>query len=147
MIIRADKSHIDGIYKICLEFYEATGSHNILKLSKKTLKNNLKSFINNDAIIMFVAVIENNVVGVIMGFCSQTWYSQDILGQEMIWYVKEEYRGGSLGPDLRKALEDDFKEIGVHAVCIISMKRSRDISKILMRDQYKEVETHFIKRL
>ena len=112
--------------------------------------------------IVFVAEIDDRIVGVIMGMILPFgWNKNYILAMEAIWYVEKEYRGNLLGVKLLDSFEEAGKEKGATHIAmghmeymdgktrkpILSDKGWITTSQYYRKKGYKIMEQHYIKEL
>ena len=53
-----------------------------------------------------------------MGYLSSYYFGNDLLANDILWYVKKERRGSMTGPRLLKAFRTWAKERGAREVCM-----------------------------
>lgn len=146
-IKRADQRHLNGILEIAFLFYAQIETNDICKIDYLIIKNHLKKFISHEDFSIFVLTdSHDNVSGVAMGMVCPVWYSSDIIGQELMWYVDKRYRGRK-GLLLKKKLEIDLCTKGANVLNMISIEKSMDVSSIYKRHGYIKIETAYMKRV
>lgn len=148
-IIRdAEDKDIDEIVSLIYKFCEESLGEYNLSFSTETLKSTTKNFIDN--LIGLVIEKDGQVVGMIGGVVSPSMFdSNQIVGQETVWYISKDYRGGSIGFRLMKEFEKRCKSMGATLVYMGHMNNlNADILKrFYEKGNYKSMETHYIKRI
>jgi GNAT superfamily N-acetyltransferase len=76
-----------------------------LQFSSDKVEKALAAMIKSPMALVLVAVDGDDVVGVILGFISAEWFSEELVAQEMAIYVVPEYRGGLAGARLIMGLD------------------------------------------
>lgn len=104
-------------------------------------------FVNEivDHSLGIVLVLEENgiVQGVIAGVIQKIFFSQDIALQELVWYVKEGFRGITLF----SAFEQEAKQKGCHHIIVGNKPAYCDLQKFYERQGYRMLENQYVKSL
>jgi len=91
-----------------------------------------------------VMLDDNKVVGVIAGFVTRYHLNNSCIFQEVLFYVKPEYRRYSI--KLLKALEKKCKDWNINQV-IMAYFGNNGVGKFYEQHGYRFLEAHFIKNL
>lgn len=88
-------------------------------------------------------------VGMLMATTSEMLFSEEKLGVELMWWVNEDHRNGTLGWELFKAFEYWAKQIGCKAVQMSSVasEYAERLNKIYARKGYQLMERAYLKEL
>jgi GNAT superfamily N-acetyltransferase len=100
---------------------------------------------------VFIVLVndQDDVVGGLGATMSSPYYSKDVIGAEMFWYVHPDYRRGSSSVALIRAYEAWGEEVGcksVHMSCLNGLQ-DEILSKLFVRMGYHKSELSFIKEL
>lgn len=82
---------------------------------------------------LFLAEADGEIVGMIAGFVKPNFFnSEEIIGQELVWFVREEWRGSTVAIRLIRALEGWFQDQGADAILVaneqnIAPERTKEI--------------------
>jgi len=60
----------------------------------------------------------DDLVGMFMGYVSRYYFGNDLLANDILWYVRKDKRGSMIGIRLLNAFRDWAKERGAREVCI-----------------------------
>lgn len=114
------------------------------------LIDNLVSIIFNDNIVFYKLVVHDMIVGVIAFAITKPISGGPLQALEMFWFIKKEYRRGSLGTRMYKAIEALLEqEKGVGIIEMTSMESSDPdrVESFLLRSGYVPSERHYRKWL
>ncbi|MDR0250198.1 MAG: GNAT family N-acetyltransferase [Burkholderiales bacterium] len=110
--------------------------------------------IEGESSVAFVAEVNGEVVGAIVGMLAPLWFSPSvILGSEIGWWVNEEHRGSTVGGRLLIAFERWATERGASAVTlsdlIVSDANSgvRGLDLMMQRARYTMAERCYLKEV
>jgi len=73
---------------------------------------------NPEKYFSYCAYEGDELVGMFMGYLSPYYFGNDLLANDILWYVKKERRGSMMGLRLLKAFRVWAKERGASEVCI-----------------------------
>ena len=108
---------------------------------KKCFDLTVRCISNPEKYFSYCAYEGDELVGMIMGYLSSYYFGNDILANDILWYVKKERRGSMTGPRLLKAFRVWAKERGANEVCM-GVSTAVDIDrthKLLSRMGFKHV--------
>ena len=89
------------------------GSYSHLKFSKARLLETFKRYMNDPDRIGIVAMQGDKPCGMIGGYVSKYYFSDELVAGDIAWFVVPEYRGSRVGLHLLDAFEDWAKSKGV----------------------------------
>ena len=85
---------------------------------KKCFDLTVRYISNPKKYFSYCAYEGDELVGMIMGYLSSYYFGNDLLANDILWYVKKERRGSMTGPRLLKAFRTWAKERGAREVCM-----------------------------
>lgn len=97
---------------------------------------------NNDAVVL-VLEVDGVIQGVIAGVIQKIFFSEDVALQELVWYVKNGFKG----TELLKAFEVIAIGIGCQALIVGNKPAYCDLGKYYERQGFTFLENHYTKRL
>jgi hypothetical protein len=98
----------------------------------------------NPDCIKLVLVEEDVVFGLLVALVTKPFFSDDIVLQELVWYVKERHRGGLL---LLVELEKEARARGVSKMVMGYKPGFVDMKKIYDRQGFNDFEIQCLKEL
>lgn len=123
-------------------FIQMTPYHKY-KLSYDSLAMTFHSAIDHG--LAFVAEVDGLVIGMIIGVKAPAMFNDNILiGQELGWWVDEEYRDTKAGVALLKAFEDACAECDIISMSLLSTSEQK-LRGYLTSLGYTEAETAYFK--
>lgn len=146
MIREAVNKDLHDVISLCYDFYNESKTAKIIPLDILWLIENVKNFISSDDVIVLVAVHNDNVVGVIIGAISPSWFSPIKIAQEAVWYVRKENRG-VFGINLLNKFEEECIKKGAHLSSIAYMDEDMNLDTFLKRFNYSKVDVNHMKVL
>lgn len=97
----AERSDLESCFTIAKKFVDFYG----ISYDETSVKAVLEKVVDEGVFI--IAYVNDEVAGVIGGlFVHNPWNQEEILFQELFWWVEEKHRGGSLGIKLLFELEN-----------------------------------------
>ena len=98
--------------------------------------------------IILIAEKDGKQIGVIAGVVAPNPFNSKYLGlAEIMWWVKEEYRGSSAALKLLHAFEKAGKERGVDYMTMVRTMYTPELDKVYKKRGYIPAETTFLKEL
>ena len=85
---------------------------------KKCFDLTVRYISNPEKYFSYCAYEGDELIGMIMGYLSSYYFGNDLLANDILWYVKKERRGSMTGPRLLKAFRSWAKERGASEVCM-----------------------------
>lgn len=109
------------------------------------LLDHLQALRVSGKLVSFLLVIDRQVVGAIVGCLSKQMMSTAVLVEELFWYVLPDYRGGTGGVRLMKALMEHAEW---HADGIVMARLTAghtDLHRYYGKLNFTEIESHYLK--
>lgn len=148
MIRKAEKKDIEELVILTKEFFKESLNEYGLKIGNKTIKNTLTNYVTN--YIGIVAEKNGKLIGAIGGLVAKSIFDESqLLGQEVIWYITNSERKGTIGIKLIKAFEDECKKQGADLIAMVHMGNlyAETLDKFYKMRGYKLLERQYIKSL
>ena len=102
----------------------------------------------SDTGIFLVAEKDDKVVGGVGGAVTPHPFApMHLMASEMFLWVDEDHRNSTVGPRLLKSFENKAKEIGCKYLSVCSTIHTPKFKKYLNKQNYKEVETSYMKEI
>lgn len=143
MIREATHNDLDIVVKLGLSFFNEAKTELTPKFSEEKAIAVICNMIDNGDCILYVAEHDGVIVGMIGAMISEHWFSEEIIAQELFWYVLPEHRG--FGIELLDMLEIKAKELGVSKIAMVDLDGKSPISTILRRRGYSVHEKSYVK--
>ena len=145
-IRKAEYKDTDSILLLIMEFYEESLKEYGLSFDEDTLRETIKSFIDNH--ILLVAEEYGKIAGLIGGLIANSNFDKrQKVAQEFMWYVTKEKRQGTIGIRLLKTFEKKCKELGADFISMISMANLEfdKLDNYYRIKNFKLTEIHYLK--
>jgi len=145
MIRRATEEDIEFIVEMGRKFYESCGFPSILTFDPEILTGVLHNLIVNDNACILV---DDKLRGMIAGVVYPYYFTGQMSGNEMFWWVEPEHRKG-LGKKLLDKLEEWAEAKGAVSFTMISLDASNPekMDKIYRKRGYEPREHHYVRYL
>lgn len=145
MIRQATIDDLDFLIAMGENFYNACGFPAQMGFDPETLEGVLRNLIVNDSAALFV---DEKLRGCIGGIVYPYYFTGQLAGNEMFWWVEPEYRG-KLGSQLITKLEDWAREKGAISFTMIALEASNPekMAKVYEHRGYEPRERHFVRYL
>ena len=135
------------ILDLISEFYEEGLKECGLKFTDYSLNKTAEHFINNGIVI----VVEDNetLVGIIGGIVIPSIFDEtEKIAQEMMWFIKKEYRKGELAKDLLDRFEKEARDLGAKYIAVAAMGNMRNevLDRFYRHNGYMLMETQYLKK-
>ena len=146
-IRKANIIDIKDIMDLIAEFYEEGLKECGLKFTDYALNKTTEHFITNGIVI----VVEDNdsLVGIIGGIIVPSIFdSTEKIAQEMMWFIKKDYRKGELAKDLLQRFEKEARDLGANHIAVAAMGNMRNevLDRFYRHNGYTLMETQYIKK-
>ncbi len=86
-------------------------------------------------------------IGLILGYATQTPFSDDLIASELAWYVEPSYRGRREALQLVYAYEEWAQRVGCKHVSMSLLTTLTDASKLYERLGYHMTEISYLKEI
>ena len=146
-IRRATPDDIPAVLPLLKSFHEETLAPFGLGFDEASAKETME-IVARDGLALVVETNDPIVVGVIAGMVTPYALNRSVqVFQELVWYVAEDFRRGTVGLRLFDELEKVAAELGVHKIVMANMDNSMrtELAAFFGRKGYFDMETHWIK--
>lgn len=145
MIVRgAKKSDFENLVSIGIEFAEVSQKSHGLSISRKKIEEFTNTVVENPNWISLVLEDEGIIKGIFTAAIIQTFFSEDIIAQELVWYV----RGFSKeGLKLLLEFEKQCKGRKVQKIILGYKQSFFNMKNFYKKMGYRVFESFFIKEL
>lgn len=147
-IRKASPSDVAPIVALVEEFFHEGLCETGLSFDRATLTQSMTNIVQNN--ICLIHENAGRVSGVIAGYVTPSLFDDDeLLAQEIIWFMSADARRGSAGVDLLEAFEAACKDAGAKHVMMIHLAdvNSRVMERFYKMRGYRMIEQHFIKEV
>ena len=145
MIIReAKKIDFESCVALGIEFAEVSKCSHGLSISRRKIEEFTNTVIENPNWISLVLEDEGEIKGIFTAAIIQTFFSEDIIAQELVWYVKEYSKEGL---KLLFEFEKQCKERKVQKIILGYKQSFVNMKNLYKKKGYKVFESFFIKDL
>lgn len=107
----------------------------------------IEFFLENPDGAVFLLVKKGLIVGVLIGYIEQAFFSHVRIAKEIVWYVHGDYRGSMSSFRLIKAYEEWAKRLGASCILLSSLTNVGSLGKAYNRVGYNLFEQSFLKEL
>lgn len=131
-------------------FFDAAGLDRWYRYKPRAVAKVLADFMASDQAVLLVAEGQTGPVGVAGAMAYRCWFDDEHLtAQELFWWVEPSYRGGSIGADLYRGLEDWARELGCQTMEMSALDTLKPgaLSVFYRRKGYGAKERIYCKRL
>ena len=143
MIVReAKRTDIDKLVALGIEFANVSQASHGFTVSEKKIRLFTQEIIGKDDWINLVLEDEGKIKGILAGVVNTPFFSEDILAQEVFWYVQE---GGKEGLKLMFQFEILAKQRGCKKISFGYKPAFVDMKVIFDRMGYRLMESQYIK--
>lgn len=135
------------ILELISEFYEEGLKECGLKFTDYSLNKTAEHFINNGIVI--VVEDNDNLVGIIGGIIVPSIFDEtEKIAQEMMWFIKKDYRKGELAKDLLNRFEQEARNLGANHIAVAAMGNMRNevLDRFYRHNGYTLMETQYIRK-
>ncbi len=132
------------------QFFKASGFDRWFSFNKRCFSKVAADFMACDQAVVLVGDGQIGAVGMAAAMAYPMWFnSGHLTAQELFWWVEPEFRGGTMGAELRRGLEDWAKCMGclTMEMGLIEGLRSEALAEVYERAGYAPKERIFCKRL
>lgn len=117
----ANEADIPAMLTMGRRFFDASGYGRFTEFNEGVLAETFRRLIDSDTGVIWVADA-GPLVGFTGGLLYPFYFSGRLTGQELFWWVDEEYRGGGVARDLFKALESWAKSLGAETFGMVALE-------------------------
>lgn len=145
MIRQATKADTDQIVKLSLAFYPTTDYVKFAPVNEDSIRTLTDALIENGVVL--VAVLEDEIVGVVGLVLTPFPFNQDIIGAyEIVFYVTPEAQGMGVGQELLAAVDPVCREAGATLIQMVHLNTSPPlVAKLYEKLGYRYSESCYTK--
>ncbi len=145
-IISAVYEDIPEVMRMSKTFYPLTRYELLAELDESSVEDLIRALV--DSHILLLARRNDKIVGLIGAFVLPWMFNRNVLtAHEVIWWVDESERRGSVGMELKQACERDAKDFGAVAIQMPHFTHIPAAGKLYERSGYEHTESVYLKRL
>jgi len=147
----AEYDDIEAILALGEKFFDLANWPRYAEWDKNSVASTLTSLIDGKLNgILLVGEADSKVVGMSAALIFPFYFNFNILvGQEIFWYVEDEFRNSGIGAGMMQKLEQESKLRGATVFIMSSVSGLRDkaLARLYSNLGYSQGENTFIKRL
>ncbi len=131
-------------------FFDVSGLDKWFSYKPRCFSQVCANFMADDKAVILVGEERGGAVAMAAALAYPCWFDSDHLtAQELFWWVEPDYRGGPLGTELRKSLEDWARDKGCLTMEMGALEtlRPEALAHLYERKGYGPKERIFVKRL
>lgn len=132
----------------CMELLEAfflESPYNTMTYSEDKVSDALEDAFDNKDMIILGYVKDNEVVGIIIGGTISCMFSEDLIANELVWFMKKDHRNGLSSVKLHKAFEYWAKEVKKVSGVVMAHLNDDKVSKYYRKQGYAKREEAYYK--
>jgi N-acetylglutamate synthase-like GNAT family acetyltransferase len=132
------------------DFHKASPMDGVISFDPAGCLQFLQTSVNNQDVLLLVAEIENEIVGVTAAVLYPMYFNpQALVAQELWWWLTPKARGSGAGNLMFKTLEQWSKEKKASVLFMIALEdeRAASMEKVYGRAGFKPMERTFSKEL
>jgi N-acetylglutamate synthase-like GNAT family acetyltransferase len=149
MIVRnATESDLPEYVKLAQAFHAASPMHGSISFDVLGYSEFYLFSLQNDSIGIWLAEIENNIVGICGAIAYPLYFNPSALVvQELWWWLTPASRGSGAGGKMFKQIEQWAKDKDASALFMIALEdnRAKKMENLYIRAGFKPMERTFIK--
>ncbi len=143
IVRRAETRDIPRLVELGEEFALLSQPFHKFTISREMIIWSTNQMVQNNDAVVLVLEVDGVVQGVIAGVIQKIFFSEDVALQELVWYVKNGFKGS----DLLKAFEVIAIGIGCQALIVGNKPAYCDLGKYYERRGFTFLENQYTKRL
>jgi len=150
MIRPAVISDLSRLEAMGARFFAASGLDRWFHYKPRCFSQVCANFMTSDRAVVLVGDGQMGAVAMAAALAYPCWFdSEHLTAQELFWWVEPEHRGGSMGAELRKGLEEWARGKGCLTMEMGALDASRPevLAHLYERKGYGPKERIFCKRL
>ena len=151
MIVRkATEADLPEYIKLAQAFHTASPMHGSISFDVPGYSQFYLSSLQNDSVGVWLAEIENNIVGICGAVAYPLYFNPSALVvQELWWWLTPASRGSGAGGQLFKQIEQWAKDKDASALFMIALEdnRAKKMENLYIRAGFKPMERTFIKEV
>jgi hypothetical protein len=143
MIRKAELRDVESIVELGVEFGLKTQGVHTLEVSATKIRDTVEKALAYENAVLLVYEIEGKVEGVVFGLGLDTYFSGDVVLQELALYSRKS--SGLIR--LLDAFEKEAEVRGIKKIAVGCKPSFQDMAKIYLRKGFKLLETQFLKEI
>ena len=151
MIVRkATEADLPEYIKLAQAFHTASPMHGSIGFDVPGYSQFYLSSLQNDSIGIWLAELENNIVGICGALVYPLYFNPSALVvQELWWWLTPASRGSGAGGQMFKQIEQWAKDKNASALFMIALEdnRAKKMENLYIRAGFKPMERTFIKEV
>jgi N-acetylglutamate synthase-like GNAT family acetyltransferase len=151
MIVRkATEADLPEYIKLAQAFHTASPMHGSISFDVPGYSQFYLSSLQNDSVGVWLAEIENNIVGICGAVAYPLYFNPSALVvQELWWWLTPASRGSGAGGQMFKQIEQWAKDKDASALFMIALEdnRAKKMENLYIRAGFKPMERTFIKEV
>jgi len=135
---------------LALDFISSNPMAHIAKADKDEVSQFLVEAIEKDGALIILAESGNRLAGICGAILYPVYYAPSVLvGSELWWFVKPEFRGSQAGKLMREAIERWAAENNAQAMLMIALEneKTQAIDRLYRRSGYCPIEHTYMKEI
>lgn len=136
--------------ELAMDFISSNPLAHIAKADKDEVSGFLLDAIDRDGALIILAEVGNNITGICGAMIYPIYYAPSVLvGSELWWFVKPEYRGSLAGKMMREAIENWAKSKDAQAMLMVALENDKidAVGRLYKRHGYTPMEHTYMKGL
>lgn len=138
---------IDSVIELSKDFFNASPYSKSVEFSERRVKEVIRSCLLSPlGCVILLETDTGTSVGMLIAAASTTIFSEDLLAQELAWWVDPQYRGRE-SLHLIEAYEEWAAVIGCRLIALGSIPELTELDKLYRRLGYTPKEQSYIKEI
>jgi GNAT superfamily N-acetyltransferase len=136
--------------ELAMDFISSNPLAHIAKADKDEVSGFLLDAIDRDGALIILAEVGNNIAGICGAMIYPIYYAPSVLvGSELWWFVKPEYRGSLAGKMMRETIENWAKSKDAQAMLMVALENEKidAVGRLYKRHGYTPMEHTYMKGL
>jgi N-acetylglutamate synthase-like GNAT family acetyltransferase len=150
LVRKATETDLPEYIKLAQAFHTASPMHGSIGFDVPGYSQFYLSSLQNDSIGIWLAEIENNIVGICGALVYPLYFNPSALVvQELWWWLTPASRGSGAGGQMFKQIEQWAKDKNASALFMIALEdnRAKKMENLYIRAGFKPMERTFIKEV
>ena len=150
LVRKATETDLLEYIKLAQAFHTASPMHGSIGFDVPGYSQFYLSSLQNDSIGIWLAEIENNIVGICGALVYPLYFNPSALVvQELWWWLTPASRGSGAGGQMFKQIEQWAKDKNASALFMIALEdnRAKKMENLYIRAGFKPMERTFIKEV
>lgn len=140
----ATEEDVDTLVQLAEDFYHESPYSNYVQFSQRRVKEVIRSCLLSPLGVVIVLESDTRPVGMLVAAASTNIFSEDLLAQEVAWFVDPQYRGRE-SLHMVEAYEEWARVIGCKLVALAHIPEVTNLDRLYKRLGYNPMEQAYIK--